>query len=73
MGAAGAIEAAVVAMCIKEGIIIGNVNLENTDITSDIRLLMKAETWSSGRKALVNSFGFGGPHATLCMSEYLES
>lgn len=69
MAAAGAIETAVTAMCVKEAVLIGNANLESTDIDENLRFLKKAEQWHGKRIALVNSFGFGGPHATLCLSE----
>lgn len=70
LGAAGAIETAVTAMCIKQGIIMGNANLNKTDIHVNIQLLKSSVEWSSLRTALVNSFGFGGPHATLCLSDF---
>uniref|UniRef100_A0A0N5AFY6 Cytosolic Fe-S cluster assembly factor NUBP1 homolog n=1 Tax=Syphacia muris TaxID=451379 RepID=A0A0N5AFY6_9BILA len=69
LGAAGAIETAIVAMAIKKGVLIGTAGLSNTDITTSIHFLKSAEQWIGERRALVNSFGFGGPHATLCLSQ----
>uniref|UniRef100_A0A915CBR3 beta-ketoacyl-[acyl-carrier-protein] synthase I n=1 Tax=Parascaris univalens TaxID=6257 RepID=A0A915CBR3_PARUN len=69
LGAAGAIEVAATAMCIDRRIIVGNANLNETDIVENIDILKTSVDWKGRRVALVNSFGFGGPHATLCLSE----
>lgn len=68
MAAAGAIETAITAMCIREGKLVGNVRLEESDIKENLRFLKQLETWDKRQVALVNSFGFGGAHATLCLS-----
>ncbi|VDK51124.1 unnamed protein product [Anisakis simplex] len=71
LGAAGAIEIAATAMCIDQNVIVGNVNLNETDIDENIDLLRSATDWKAdhgNRIALVNSFGFGGPHGTICLS-----
>ncbi|MFH4978792.1 hypothetical protein AB6A40_005501 [Gnathostoma spinigerum] len=69
LAAAGAIEAAVVAMCIREGTLVGNLNLKETDIDEKLCLLRETEPWKGQRNAMINSFGFGGPHCTLCLSQ----
>ncbi|EJD75391.1 beta-ketoacyl-ACP synthase II [Loa loa] len=68
LAAAGAIETAVTAMCVREGKLVGNAGLEESDIKENIRFLKQSERWDKGRMALVNSFGFGGSHATLCLA-----
>lgn len=68
LAAAGAIETAITAMCVEEGKLVGNVRLEESDIKENLRLLKQSEKWNERRIALVNSFGFGGSHATLCLS-----
>lgn len=55
-------------MCIHERIIVGNALLDDTDIMENIQLLRTSVEWNQKINALVNSFGFGGPHATLCLS-----
>ncbi|KHN76948.1 3-oxoacyl-[acyl-carrier-protein] synthase, mitochondrial [Toxocara canis] len=67
LGAAGAIEVAATAMCIDQKVIVGNVNLNETDINENVNLLRSPVDWEGRRIALVNSFGFGGSHATLCL------
>uniref|UniRef100_A0A915PLZ6 beta-ketoacyl-[acyl-carrier-protein] synthase I n=1 Tax=Setaria digitata TaxID=48799 RepID=A0A915PLZ6_9BILA len=68
LAAAGAIETAITAMCVDEGKLMGNAGLEESDIKENLRFLKRSEKWNRGRVALVNSFGFGGSHATLCLS-----
>ncbi|KAM3721496.1 Cytosolic Fe-S cluster assembly factor [Dirofilaria immitis] len=68
LAAAGAIETAITAMCVEEGKLVGNVRLEESDIKENLRFLKQSERWNEERVALVNSFGFGGSHATLCLS-----
>lgn len=60
-------------MCIEEGKLVGNVKLEESDIKENLRFLKQSEGWNKGRIALVNSFGFGGSHATLCLSAVEKS
>uniref|UniRef100_A0A183H2V9 beta-ketoacyl-[acyl-carrier-protein] synthase I n=1 Tax=Onchocerca flexuosa TaxID=387005 RepID=A0A183H2V9_9BILA len=73
LAAAGAIEAAITAMCVKESKLVGNVKLEESDIKENLRFLKQSERWNNERVALVNSFGFGGSHATLCLSAIEKS
>ncbi|VIO97379.1 Beta-ketoacyl synthase, N-terminal domain containing protein [Brugia malayi] len=73
LAAAGAIETAITAMCIEEGKLVGNAKLEESDIKENLHFLKKSERWDKERVALVNSFGFGGSHATLCLSSVENS
>ncbi|EJW84474.1 beta-ketoacyl synthase domain-containing protein [Wuchereria bancrofti] len=73
LAAAGAIETAITAMCVEEGKLVGNAKLEESDIKENLRFLKKSERWDKERVALVNSFGFGGSHATLCLSSVENS
>ncbi|VDN03612.1 unnamed protein product [Thelazia callipaeda] len=73
LAAAGAIETAVVAICVKEGKLVGNAGLEQTEIDENLYFLRKSKRWQGCKVALVNSFGFGGPHATLCLAKVESS
>lgn len=73
LGAAGAIEAAVVLLSIRDGVIHPTLNLEEPDpecdgldfVTGDIR---KVDV----QYALSNSLGFGGHNVTLCFKRFSD-
>ncbi len=73
LGAAGAIEAAVVLLSIRDGVIHPTLNLEEPDpecdgldfVTGDIRKL-------DVQYALSNSLGFGGHNVTLCFKRFSD-
>ena len=66
----------ILALSIRDGIIIGTKNLKETDISADIDLISTKNSpfieWKSdGRRiALMNSFGFGGAFVSLCLAEF---
>lgn len=65
LAASGAFEAAVTLMSVREGIIPPNINLEEPE--GDLNYIRRAEK-ADLRKALSNSFGFGGVNAVLVFS-----
>ncbi len=73
LGAAGAIEAVVVLLSIRDGVIHPTLNLEEPDpecngldfVTGDIRKL-------DVQYALSNSLGFGGHNVTLCFKRFSD-
>jgi 3-oxoacyl-[acyl-carrier-protein] synthase II len=71
LGAAGAIEAAVTVMAIKDSILPPTINLENPDPECDLDYVpQKARHNVPIKYALSNSFGFGGHNASLAFKRY---
>lgn len=76
LGAAGAIEAVITSLAVKEGVAPPTINLYEVSSKSEFKLNYvpnKAQelSVSDGKKfiALSNSFGFGGTNACLCIGE----
>ncbi|KAK0425453.1 hypothetical protein QR680_009210 [Steinernema hermaphroditum] len=71
LAGAGSIEIAATALMVREGRLIGNLNLGDSDVTEDVRLLRTNEEWNAtGRRvALVNSFGFGGANVSVSLAQ----
>jgi len=70
LGAAGGIEAVILALTLKDGVIAPTINLENKDPECDLDYVPNAARKSDVRTALSNSFGFGGHNATIVMRKY---
>jgi 3-oxoacyl-[acyl-carrier-protein] synthase II len=70
LGGAGAIETAVCALSIRDGVIPPTINLENPDDECDLDFTAKVAKERKVRVALNNSFGFGGHNATLVVREF---
>lgn len=71
LGAAGAIEAIVTVLSIREGCIPPTINLVNPDPEgADLDLTPTAATRREIRVALSNSFGFGGQNTALLFRRY---
>lgn len=76
LGAAGALETISTVLMIKEGIVVGTKNLEQTDISADLEFVdtktSPTKAWNSGdrRIALMNSFGFGGAFVSIALGEH---
>ena len=67
LGAAGGLEAVVVAFTIRQGIVPPTINLEHQDPQCDLDLVPNHARETPVRIALSNSFGFGGHNVTLAM------
>jgi 3-oxoacyl-[acyl-carrier-protein] synthase II len=65
LGAAGAVEAAVSALAISEGVIPPTINYENPDPECDLDYVPNEARKADVRLSLSNSFGFGGQNAVL--------
>ena len=65
LGAAGGVEAGIVALTMREQIIPPTVNLENPDPDCDLDYVPHVKRSAAMEYALSNSFGFGGTNASL--------
>jgi 3-oxoacyl-[acyl-carrier-protein] synthase II len=70
LGGAGAVEMAVCALAIREGVIPPTTNLENPDPQCDLDYTPNVAKEKKVRVAMNNSFGFGGHNATLVATEF---
>ena len=70
LGAAGAIEAAYVALTLHHGIIPPTINYEHADPECDLDYVPNQARSAAVRVALSNSFGFGGANACLAFRSY---
>ena len=68
IGAAGAVEAAALALTIDTGILPPTINLTRPDPDCDLDYVPNAARQLSVKRALSNSFGFGGQNAALVMA-----
>jgi 3-oxoacyl-[acyl-carrier-protein] synthase II len=65
LGAAGAVEAIVCALTIRDGIIPPTINLEVPDPDCDLNYVPNTAVKKDVKIALSNTFGFGGHNASL--------
>lgn len=65
LGAAGAIEAAIALMAVRNGVIPPTINLDNQDPQCRLNYTPKVAARREVKAALSNSFGFGGTNASL--------
>ncbi len=72
LGAAGAVEAGVCALTLRDQIIHPTTNLERPDPECDLDYVPNAARKAGVRYALSNSFGFGGTNACLLLKRYEE-
>jgi 3-oxoacyl-[acyl-carrier-protein] synthase II len=70
LGGAGAIEMAVCALAIRDGVIPPTINLDNPDEECDLDFTPHVAREKKVTVALNNSFGFGGHNATLVAKEF---
>lgn len=68
LGAAGAVEAAFVALALKEGIVPPTMNLDNPDEQCDLDYVPHKAREKKIKYAISNSYGFGGTNATLALA-----
>jgi 3-oxoacyl-[acyl-carrier-protein] synthase II len=67
LGAAGGLEAVVVALSIRHGVVPPTINLDHQDSQCDLDFVPHHARETPVRIALSNSFGFGGHNVTLSM------
>jgi len=72
LGAAGAVEAAICALAIKEGIIPPTINYKTPDPDCDLNYVPNQAEKYNVRVALSNSLGFGGHNASLVFKAFQE-
>lgn len=65
IAAAGAVEAAVCALAIREGCMPPNANLQQVDPDCDVNIVRDQPKYQKIRMALSNSLGFGGSNSSL--------
>lgn len=70
LGAAGGLEAAVLALAIKNGEIPPTINYENPDPECDLNYVPNKAVKKDVNYALSNSLGFGGHNATVLFGKY---
>ena len=69
LGAAGAVEAAITALSLKESVIPQTVGFRVPDPVCDLDYVTEGLRHQDIRCALSNSLGFGGHNATLCLKK----
>lgn len=67
IGAAGAVEAILCALTIRDGIIAPTINYETPDPNCDLDYVPNQARKANVRVAMSNSFGFGGHNATIIL------
>ena len=70
LGAAGAVETAICALTIAEGRIPPTINLANQDPECPLDYVANTERERRVRRAMNNSFGFGGTNCTLVLTRF---
>jgi 3-oxoacyl-[acyl-carrier-protein] synthase II len=70
IGAAGAIEAILTLVGINRSVILPTINYEFPDPKCDLDYVPNEARMKEHRRALSNSFGFGGQNACLCIGRY---
>jgi 3-oxoacyl-[acyl-carrier-protein] synthase II len=70
IAAAGSVEAITCLLCIRDGVVPPTMNYTTPDPNCDLDYVPNAARTTRVRKALSNSFGFGGQNVSLIFSEY---
>ncbi|MFD0959444.1 beta-ketoacyl-ACP synthase II [Paenibacillus chungangensis] len=70
LGAAGGVEAVILALTLNNGVIAPTINLDNQDPELDLDYVPNKPRQANVTTALSNSFGFGGHNATIVMKAY---
>jgi 3-oxoacyl-(acyl-carrier-protein) synthase len=72
LGAAGAIEALVCILAIRDGVIPPTINYETPDPDCDLDYVPNVKRDASIKTAMSNSFGFGGHNVSLVLGAFDE-
>jgi 3-oxoacyl-[acyl-carrier-protein] synthase II len=70
LGAAGGLEAGILALAIRHGVLPATLNLDEPDEGCDLDFVPHAARPAELETALTNSFGFGGTNGALIMRRY---
>lgn len=70
LGAAGGIEAVIIALSIKEGVVPPTINLDNPDENLDLNYTPNTLIKRDIEVAMSSSLGFGGHNAVIAMRKY---
>jgi 3-oxoacyl-[acyl-carrier-protein] synthase II len=70
IGAAGAVEAILCALTIRDGMIAPTINYETPDPECDLDYVPNQARKASVQVAMSNSFGFGGHNATIILKRF---
>lgn len=70
LGAAGGVEAVILALTLQNGVIAPTINLDNLDPALDLDYVPNIPRKADVKVALSNSFGFGGHNASIMMRKY---
>ncbi|MFC4598875.1 beta-ketoacyl-ACP synthase II [Cohnella hongkongensis] len=70
LGAAGGVEAVILGLTLKNGVIPPTINLDQPDPECDLDYVPNKPRTADVQVALSNSFGFGGHNATIIMRKY---
>ena len=73
LGAAGGVEAGILALAIRDQVVPPTVNYEKPDPECDLDYVPNSARRAQIKYALSNSFGFGGTNAALLMKHYEQS
>jgi 3-oxoacyl-[acyl-carrier-protein] synthase II len=72
LGAAGAVEAGITALCLTHQIMVPTINYEQPDPECDLDYVPNAARPAEIHYALSNSFGFGGTNGCLIFKRYID-
>lgn len=72
LGAAGAVEAAICVLAIRDGLMPPTINLDAPDPDCDLDYIPNTARRAPVRVALSNAFGFGGHNSTLVFRKHEE-
>ncbi len=70
LGAAGGVEAVIIALTLRNGMIPPTINLDNPDEDCDLDYVPNIPRKAEVKAAMSNSFGFGGHNATIIFKKY---
>lgn len=70
LGASGGLEAGIVALAMRNGVVPPTINLKNIDPECDLDYVPNSKRTTLIDFALSNSFGFGGTNASLLFKRY---
>jgi 3-oxoacyl-[acyl-carrier-protein] synthase II len=72
LGAAGAVEAIICALSLRDGVVPPTANFKVPDPECDLDYVTEGMRKVDINSAISNSLGFGGHNATLCLKKYMH-